>query len=365
MSSRRPPSLRDPEYLQWFHGRQLQSMVPGAASGRVASAAPVRTLNGSPVGDEGASIQLDVGGEADLSKVDIFTLASAGAQDLALTYLPKADSWNVSLNGITALNGTDYSILAQTLSLLSPIDARTGDVVEVQYDYLAGVPAAPAEGGTAYDTEVLADSPIAYWKLDDPGALVDDFTGHGHIGTIGGSGVTRGTSSMMPTDIDESTTFAYLSGSGSGHFTVPDSAAFDTSAFTVEFWTDRGTSGGMVLLEHPGRLRIELASGDAGVKVWSGGAWSTVAFTGTSGFTGRGAFAHFAITYDGTNVRYYHNGTLYATVAASPSLTSGTADLIVGPYTGIGTVEDDRLQKIALYGTALSGARIAAHYAAG
>jgi hypothetical protein len=92
-------------------------------------------------------------------QIDLFTLASSGAQDLTLTYLPSDQSWNVSLNGITALWGTDYTITDATLSLLSPLDARTGDVVEVQYDYLTGLPAAPIDSGDVLFTWAFDTAP--------------------------------------------------------------------------------------------------------------------------------------------------------------------------------------------------------------
>lgn len=94
------------------------------------------------------------------SKIDRYTLASGGAQDLALTYLPLTESWNVTLNGVGGLWETDYEIDGQTLSLLTPFGALTGDKVQIQYDYLVGQP----EGST----DALYDLNVPYgssgWK---------------------------------------------------------------------------------------------------------------------------------------------------------------------------------------------------------
>src|SRR5689334_6249533 len=123
------------------HPGQIQT--DGYRSARVAGAG--RAVNASPVpvlhqAFDDALSNL-AGTTTQKSFIDLFTLTSTGPQSLTLTNLPLDASWNVSLNGITAKNGVDYSISDVTLSLLTPVDARTGDVLQVQYDFLTGLPA--------------------------------------------------------------------------------------------------------------------------------------------------------------------------------------------------------------------------------
>lgn len=135
MTSRRPPSQRNAEYIEQRQSRQLQSFVPGADRGRLASAQPIWKLLGPP----DALFGFDGGAVAQAtraSKVDIFTLPSDGAQDLTLTFVPVEDSWNLLHNRLGLVEGEHFTIDGLTVSLLTSIDPLTGDTIRVQYDYL-------------------------------------------------------------------------------------------------------------------------------------------------------------------------------------------------------------------------------------
>jgi Concanavalin A-like lectin/glucanases superfamily len=95
-----------------------------------------------------------------------------------------------------------------------------------------------------------------------------------------------------------------------------------------------------------------------------GGVWlqrSHNDFGTGSGFLSA-TFTHFAVTYDGTDVRWYVNGILRSTQAASFPTNADASDLQIGKGDFYGNNE---LDEVAIYGTALSAARIAAHYTAG
>ena len=74
------------------------------------------------------------------------------------------------------------------------------------------------------------------------------------------------------------------------------------------------------------------------------------------------AFRYFVITYDGTNVRWYVDGALVTTQAEAfpPNAGNSVFQLGKGDFYG-----NNGLDEVALYGTALSAARVAAHFAAG
>lgn len=135
MTSRNPPSRRNPEFIDQRQSRQLQSMSPGALTGRLASAQPVNKLPGAPdalFGFDGGS-----GGAsaAVLSPYwDEFTLASNGAQDVTLSFVPVEMSEHVYLRGVEqGVSGTFWTRDSLTLSLTSAADARTGDTLTVKY----------------------------------------------------------------------------------------------------------------------------------------------------------------------------------------------------------------------------------------
>lgn len=151
MSRRRPP--RDPK--QWF--------AEGDRAQRVGAAGLF--YNAAPLPDHASAVAEALGslasGTEEAHKIDQFTLAADGAQDLLLTYIPSEDSENVMLRRLSAFLGDDYTLSGQTLSLLAgELDPRAGDKVQVQYDYLTGVPAAPASGDTLLNIPFQA----AGWK---------------------------------------------------------------------------------------------------------------------------------------------------------------------------------------------------------
>ena len=95
----------------------LSGLGDGVRSARVLGAG--RSVSASPVPQIQQAVDqalTSVGGVTDEQhQIDLFTLASGGAQDLTLTYVPAEDSWNVSLNGITATTGPQISSLAMAI----------------------------------------------------------------------------------------------------------------------------------------------------------------------------------------------------------------------------------------------------------
>lgn len=171
MTSRRPPSQRNPEYVNQRQSRQIQSFIPGALTGRLASAGPISKLPGPP----DALFGFDGGNAAEASrasKVDLFTLAADGAQDLTLTYIPIDDSWNVTHNRHGFYEAEDFTISGKTLSLLDDASepVLTGDKVRVQYDYLIEQPDVPTDDTSDPILNIPFSSDGWKWTDIDPGA---------------------------------------------------------------------------------------------------------------------------------------------------------------------------------------------------
>lgn len=329
----------------------------GVRSARVSGAGKV--VNASPVSQVQTAVDealASVAGATDTEhKIDLFTLAASGAQTLTLTYLPAVDSWNVSC-GLPAIQGTDYTISGQTLSLLAALDARAGEVVQVQYDYLTGVPAAPAVDPGVY-------GPVALYRMDETsGTTLVDSSGNGRNGTYTGS-PTLGSAALV-TSGGTSVTF-----DGSNYASIPaasipafgDQLSFEawvattsTAAVKVFLGCDNDTERALqfrfnagkpevVLLPFVGSLAAPTAKND-------------------------GYPHHCVATYNGVIIRLYVDGVEVATLAATGNLgvpttlpwVIGERSPTVGAYAWVG-----RIDNVGIYNYALSAAQVAELYDAG
>lgn len=223
----------------------------------------------------------------------------------------------------------------------------------------------------SYESTVLADGPIAYWRLGETtGPSAVDATGHGHTGTFVGG--TLGVPGAIACDPDRA---LRLSSTDSTRVTVPRSAALEpASSITVEAWirpTGSVTPFSMIVwygdnsAEPWGswgiqRNNMSQTSFSALVATKSKDAWVDFASIVV------GAWQHVALTYDGTMVRTYLNGT----VSGQGTLTGAIQydavhGLVIGAYQTNSGVFNGEIDEVAVYGKALTAQRILAHYTAG
>ena len=218
----------------------------------------------------------------------------------------------------------------------------------------------------SYLATVLADNPAGYWKMDETaGTSAADSSGNGHTGTY--AGLTLGTAPLI--NAGHSVTNPV-----SGSVTIPGSAGFTgTGLVTLEGWM-QGTG------DNSGTRT--LINGDQGfgnpryfnwvTNVTTGAILITLFDTGHAGhnFNGvtkvnDGTRHYVAITYDGANCVVYVDGLQDSITAAVFALSTATPQItFLRPTTainlGIGVFDE-----FAIYTSALSATRIAAHYQAG
>jgi len=244
---------------------------------------------------------------------------------------------------------------------------RANQRVEIDFDF----------DSVNYKEEVLADAPLAYYRLgESSGSVLTDTSGNGRHGTYSGSGYSQGSASLLSSDSDAAVA---LSGSAAAALSVPYSAALNpANGFSVEAWakvTDNSVDRTVAsTLRQVGGLYygwrlFYSASFDLFVFELGVGASSTVQMAG--GVLGTtNTVRHLVFTMSpGFVCRSYENGIQ----ADGPQTESGylpntTQPLRIGTRLLAGAADDPlygSVDEVAVYGSELSPARIVAHYNAG
>jgi hypothetical protein len=212
--------------------------------------------------------------------------------------------------------------------------------------------------------DVLADSPLAFWKLDETsGTTVADQMGN-YPGTIVGSpalgqpGVPSG---------------GYSMGFGTGNYidfgNVLNLAPDTTMALEAWIIMPSGWVGGQFLpIITKGDTSYRLARGNTGDNVQftsqAGGPGSLYSGDGSPSL-GNGTWHHIVAQMNGSNKQIYIDGNL--AVSGGDVTHGGNANsLMIGANSGAGgRYFYGRMANVAVYDHNLTAARISAHYQAG
>jgi hypothetical protein len=227
-----------------------------------------------------------------------------------------------------------------------------------------------ADAGSVYANTVLSDAPLAYWRVDEAsGTVAHDATGNGNDAYYTG-GVTLGSGGALIGDTDTAATLDGVT----GHLDVGDRFGFTGNAtYTLEVWAQpqkittsyqRLFSRELPTTPREGYLLFVRAGYAADPSTFSLERWSagsTNQCPETNAITQ--VWHHFVATYDGSTSHVYLDGVLAASQPAPLPLNSTTASLWIGAssfdtagyFAGV-------VDEVAVYGTALSAARITAHF---
>jgi len=250
-------------------------------------------------------------------------------------------------------------------------------------------PAAPLPFG-GFSAAVLADAPLAYYRLNEPGPLVPDIaTNHGSLGAVGNATNFPGAGHQAPGaivgDPDTAMTYSAIdanSDDGGVPTIIPFNAALNPAgSFTVEAWlrpTLNGNGNAQSPLFNrdpydtsPNRVGWDFFQRDAGT------GWNFRMFNGighdrvfdiTGGPYTVGQWCHLVAVYDATvpSATLYLNGQQVASSTtplegsfnpnpAFPLSIGGYSDGSQNPFIG-------DIDEVAVYASALSSARVVAHY---
>jgi hypothetical protein len=219
---------------------------------------------------------------------------------------------------------------------------------------------------------VLADNPLGYWRLGESSGTTAVDGVRGRHGTYAGA-PTLGAAGALNGDADTSVTF----NGSSQYVSVPYDSALNPAQFTVEAWAKpTGGSQYRSLLSS-----MEDAGGGASWRgYWlginpsnkweaevsqSGGPVTALTSPGT---VSTSTWTHLCLTYDGTTMTFYVDGVLVGSQTTSYRQVSGVPLAIAtGLYNGSTASElfPGSVDEVTVYGSALSQARIQAHYLLG
>lgn len=231
---------------------------------------------------------------------------------------------------------------------------------------------------TAYDTAVLADSPLDYIKLDETSGT--SAANAGSSGTVW-TYTTNADLDQAPVCADGGTSISNNNGTSNNALGLAP-AYTGLTGFSVEAWVDMGTSDqfGVITL-------IGLRDSTAAIAVVEivmsaadeSGAGRSIVIAGGAGgdiVCAAGPYAaagphHIVVTLDGSgNYTAYIDGVVVGTLADSkvgPYAMSVSDTQAFFGYPGVGLMPtaDCRLDNVAFYPSVLDSARVIAHYVAG
>jgi hypothetical protein len=212
-------------------------------------------------------------------------------------------------------------------------------------------PTAPLPTATA-----TASGPVALWHFEERGGTtVGDSSGFSNNGVAqNGMGWTSG----------------QVGGAGSfdgldDQVSVPDSSSLSVTgpALTLEAWVRPTAVNGYRVLIHK-ELQYSLAIYNGQLTYADSATWS-YATLGYYGSIPMGTWSHVAVTFDGSLLRYYINGTEVGTQAHSGSLSATTNPVCLGSYNCSSLRFAGGLDEVAVYSRALSPTEVYAHYISG
>jgi len=218
-----------------------------------------------------------------------------------------------------------------------------------------------SEGNTTTSTPVTVDvsnasTPppaglVAAYGFDaGSGTSLTDVTGNGHTGTISGATWTTTGKHGGALDFDGTNDLV----------TITDHPDLDlTTGMTLEAWINPRTVDSWqaaIVKEIPGDLAYGLYPGGPGPSGWiTTTGWQTVIAPNP---LPTNTWTHLALTYDGTMLRLYHNGTQVAATTHTGTITTSTNPLQLGGNTIWGEHLNGQLDDVRIYNHALTPTHI-------
>jgi hypothetical protein len=266
---------------------------------------------------------------------------------------PNGGRIDIGAFGNTALATASPTQLVQVLSPSGLEKIEHGQQVSLRW-HSAGLYG--PEGH--YRDAILADAPLAYYRLNDSGTKAADLSGNSRNGSYLG-GVTQGATGALASEPDLAARFD----GADDRISVADDANFRSSRLTIEAWVrpDANLSGDRGIVMKTSSTGWTDGYGLA----LSGGKLSFYVNNHQNNNVQtalpRERWSHVVGTYDGTALRLYVNGQLIASRAFSAAIVHPAQPLLIGSEP-LNRNWKGGLDEVAVYGQALSADRIREHY---
>lgn len=221
------------------------------------------------------------------------------------------------------------------------------------------------DSNSTYAIAVLSDSPLRYYRLGEPTGFsistAYDWSGNTQNGTITG-GVTLGSTGLIYNDPNTS----YNLDGSSGYVSLPTTGLpTGAAAWSMECWIQMPNP----LPSSGSGFKCTMSMGTVGVSNEIAFLYyrttvqafriDVVSTTIQSSVVSAGGTYHVVATYNGTTLTLYLNGVSQGTATVTLNLVAGIAQI---GNDNSGDFWTGAEQEVAYYGTALSAARVLAHY---
>ncbi len=265
------------------------------------------------------------------------------------------------VTGKPPAGGFDYFRRGEPVSaLISGVHITITATVAAAAAAAAAAPTTLSPGGaSSYPTEVLADGPRGYWRMDAPSGNFTDTSGFGNrLDTF--TGVTYGVTGALPADSNKAAT---LNGDGSlFHKLTADHDLGDV--LTLEAWvkTTNYTQTKVLFSKGTNAYLLSLVTSSSHLYLTLAKQTDLDICTSTVQFPEDGAWHHLVATKNGSTVHLYQDGVDVSGAVTNQTLTNNSTILHVGGKSNDTQRMVGSLDEVAIYPTALSAARVLVHY---
>jgi hypothetical protein len=306
-------------------------------------------------------VTLDVLGRDTLNAVDQLRVSNDGNSwktytNTSYDSVPQTISWDLS----NAAYGGSEKAGVRTVYVQFHDPSGWGPVAQDTIEYLAQ----QQPPGGSYVKAVEVDGPVSWWRLgESSGSVAVDQLGLNAGAFVGGT--TLGVSSLLSGEVSNG---AVVFDGVKGAVRVASSGSLGlVSPFSLEAWIKPsklpGSGSFASVLTKAESYSLQFNGPSLEFTVVQGGARKRL--QAPSGTVVAGGVYYVVGTFDGVTQRLFVNGTQVASVATSGGASVTTNPLYLGSWGGSEEFFSGTIDEAAVYGKALSAARIAEHYAAG
>lgn len=211
----------------------------------------------------------------------------------------------------------------------------------------------------SYASEVLADSPNGYWRMDESSGQITDSSGNSHDSTTINGSPTYSQPGALASD-PSSTSILFAPDES---FEIPDHADFDLGdTFTLEAWVQLGATGESYTIFDKGANAYNLFVYDVDGQLHLERNGVATLAKSTDTFPVDSSFHHVVATKDGSTIAIYLDGEDVTSAGTNSTCTDTAVNLFIGDSNFGFSGWSGRMDELAVYPTALSAARVLAHY---